>query len=116
MENIDKKLSFQEVINLAQDRIHRMQKLEGKPWSAEGSFIELSKQVGDLAKVIMRYENYYYQEKEPDKKVLKGELSDELADLLYVLIRLADHYEVDLEEAHIKAREKEDFFLKSKGL
>lgn len=113
---MEKNLTFKEVINLAKDRIYRMQKLEGKPWNAEGSFIELSKQVGDLAKIMMRYENYYYQETWPDQKILKEDLSDELADLLYVLIRLADHYEVDLEEAHIKAREKEDAFLKSRGL
>ncbi len=113
MEN---NLTFKEALNLAKDRIYRMQKLEGRPWNAEGSFIELSKQVGDLAKVMMRYENYYYQETVPDKKMLQEDLSDELADLLYVIIRLADHYEIDLEEAHIKAREKEDIFLKSKGL
>ncbi|HRH30935.1 MAG TPA: hypothetical protein PK886_02635 [Candidatus Paceibacterota bacterium] len=113
MEN---NLTFKEAIDLAKDRICRMQKLEGKPWNAEGSFIELSKQVGDLAKVIMRYENYYYQETKSDKEVLKEEISDELADVLYVIIRLAHNYDINLEDAHIRAREKEDLFLKSKGL
>ena len=113
---MDKKLSFKEAIELAKDRIHRMQKLEGKPWNAEGSFIELGKQLGDLAKVIMRYESYYYQENQPDKENLKNELADELADLLYIIIRLSDHYTIDLEKAHIDARNKEDLFLRSKGL
>lgn len=112
---MDKKLSFQEVIDLAKDRINRMKKLENKAWNFEGSFIELSKQVGDLAKIIMRYENYYHQDTQ-DKLLLKDDLGDELADLLYVIIRLSDHYQINLEEAYIKARDKEDIFLKSKGL
>lgn len=115
---MNNQLTFKEAIDLAKDRIHRMQKLEGKPWNAEGSFIELGKQLGDLARIIMKYENYYYQEDEnkTNNNELKQKLADELADLLYVIIRLSDHYDIDLEKAHIDAREKENSFLKSKGL
>ena len=118
--NEDKNMTLKEAINLAEDRINRVAKLELRPWNIEGCFIELSKQAGDLAKLIMTYEEYYALS--PDqvtpqyKDRLKDEIGDELADLLYVIIRIAKHYDVDLLEAHVKARQKEDTFLTANGV
>jgi NTP pyrophosphatase (non-canonical NTP hydrolase) len=42
-------------------------------------------------------------------------IGDELADVFGQLIRIADYYHIDLEEAHKKARTGEDESLKSMG-
>ena len=93
----------------------------GKEWGAEGAMIELQKQVGELAKYIMTAEKYYPEKKfEKDHKyaydTLNANIGDELADILYAIIRIAKNYNINLEEAHIKAREAESKFLKSKGV
>ena len=40
-----------------------------------------------------------------------AEIADELADILYCIIRVADHYHVDLEHAHLQARQQELTYL-----
>ena len=81
--------------------------------------IELQKQVGELSKLIMVHEKYYFFERDKTDKQYesdKDKIADELADIFYAVIRLAKYYNIDLEEAHIKARKSEDDFLKSKGI
>lgn len=113
------KMDFKEAIDLARKIIKRFEKIEGKPWGAEGAIIELTKQAGELSKSIMVYEGYYFRGRgKLDKRYIpaKGKIGDELADILYAIIRIADHYRIDLEQAHIKARLEEDKFLKTKGV
>ena len=112
-------MSFNEAVELAKKIIVRFEKIEGKPWGAEGGFIELSKQVGELGKLIMQQEKYYFPKREElDKQYASGKekIGDELADILYAIIRLAKHYDIDLLDTHIQARKMEDDFLKSKGV
>ncbi len=111
-------MTFEEAINLAKGIIKRFEKIEGKPWKIDGSMIELSKQVGDLSRLIMAYEGYYPKDRgQQDKQYLatKERIADELADLLFMVIRIADYYDIDLEKAHIAARKGEDKYLKSYG-
>lgn len=112
-------MTFKEVINLAVDIIKRFETIEGKPWKIDGSMIELSKQVGDLSKLVMSYEGYYPKNRgKQDKEYLatKDKIADELADLLFIIIRIANYYKIDLEKAHIKARKGEVKYLKSYGV
>ena len=109
-------MTFKEAVNLAKSIIKRFEKIEGKPWKIDGSMIELSKQVGDLAKLVMSYEGFYPKDRgKEDKQYLatKEKIADELADLLFMIIRIADYYSIDLEDAHIKARQGEDKYLRS---
>ncbi|WP_318064176.1 MazG-like family protein [Clostridium boliviensis] len=90
-------------------------KLKVNHGGINGATIELSKQVGDLAKLIMLKENYYATcVKKPDN--LDEKIGDELADILGQVIRIADFYNIDLENAHKKARIGEDECLKSIGV
>lgn len=68
--------------------------------------IELTKQVGDLAKRIIVREQYSLADRDvrADSQLPKTDMSDELADILDRLICIADYYGVDLEVAHIEAR------------
>jgi len=114
-----KEISFNEAIDLVKRIIRRFEKIEGKPWGVEGTMIELSKQVGELSKLIMVYEEYYFLDiSKLDKQyeATKKKIADELADIFYAVIRLADYYDIDLLKAHLEARKEEDKFLKSKGV
>lgn len=69
---------------------------------------------GELAKQVMIKEKYY---------ALTGEVADvderlgnEMADVIAQVMRLAMHYNIDLEKAFVEAREDEDNYLKSRGV
>ena len=67
----------------------------------------------------MVHEKYYFSERDKITKQYgsdKDKIADELADIFYAVIQLAKYYNIDLGEAHIKARKSEDDFLKSKGI
>ena len=107
-------MTFVKMQEMYRDIVHRFNKIELRPWRAEGAMIELSKQVGELAKQVMVKEKYY---------ALTGEvegvdecLGNEMADVIAQVMRLADHYGIDLEEAFVKAREDEDGYLRSRGV
>lgn len=107
-------ITFAEMQEMYRGIVQRFQKIELNAWRAEGAMIELSKQVGELAKQVMIKEKYY---------ALTGEvegvdecLGNEMADVIAQVIRLADHYKIDLEKAFIEAREDEDNYLKSRGV
>lgn len=113
------KLSFQEAIKLTESIVERFEKIEGKKWGAEGSLIELQKQVGELSKLLMVYEKYYFPDRDKidvHYEANEEKIADELADIFSTIIRLAKHYGIDLEKAHLNARKAEDVFLKSRGI
>ena len=76
--------------------------------------IELSKQVGELAKQVMIKEKYYALTDEvPD---VDERLGNEMADVIAQVMRLADYYKIDLEKAFVEAREDENLYLVSRGV
>ena len=106
--------TFQEMEDMYRQVVKRFNRIELQEWKAEGAMIELSKQVGELAKQVMIKEKYYALEGEvPD---VDERLGNEMADVIAQVMRLADHYRLDLERAFIEAREDEDRYLKSRGV
>ncbi|MDE5696803.1 MAG: hypothetical protein K2K74_08400 [Lachnospiraceae bacterium] len=106
--------TFVEMEEMYREVVKRFNRIELQEWNAEGAMIELSKQVGELAKQVMIKERYY---------ALEGEVSDtnerlgnEMADVIAQVMRLASFYNIDLEKAFIEAREDEDRYLKSRGV
>lgn len=63
-------MTFREAVELFLAVKRRFEKIEGRPWGAEGAIIELIKQVGELAKHIMVAEKYYFPGREQLRKVL----------------------------------------------
>jgi NTP pyrophosphatase (non-canonical NTP hydrolase) len=111
-------MTFREAIELFRNVYHRFEKIEGRPWGVEGATIELVKQVGELAKQVMVAERYYFTGREnlPGYETSKALIGDELADILSMVIRIADYYDIDLVEAHVKARKAEAESLTRMGV
>lgn len=111
--------TFEDAINEIRKSINRFQKIEGRPWGVEGALIELTKQVGELSALVMNQEGYYFADRNKlnDKyNSSKDRIADELADIMFAVVRIADHYDIDLVETNINTRKDEDQFLKTKGV
>lgn len=82
---------------------------ERRVWTVETVVIELAKQVGDLARTVMAREQYYLadRDQQPAYDGANAQIGNELADVLYCVMRLADHYGVELEGAYLAARTDE---------
>lgn len=106
--------TFKEMEEMYKEVVKRFNKIELQEWRAEGAMIELSKQVGELAKQVMVKERYYALE--GDVNDVDERLGNEMADVIAQVMRLADYYQIDLEKAFIDAREDEDRYLKSRGV
>jgi uncharacterized protein len=108
-------LTFNEVINYSKKVIQSFNSINRRDWTIEVAVIELTKQLGDLSKHVMTYEGYYLQNRSthPNYSSGKENIANELADIMLGLIRIADHYNIDLGEAHIKARNDEMGYIKS---
>jgi len=101
--------TFQELAQMNRQVAAEFDAHERRPWSLEIVMIELAKQVGDLAKAILTTEGYYLGDRDgkPGYQAGTDRVANELADILYCLMRVADHYQIDLAEAHVRARTAE---------
>ena len=100
---MDEKWSFQEVVDKSLEVIREFEKVEKRKWGVEGAMMELAKQVGELSKNVMMFENYYMAGRDslPEYATSKEKIADELSDILFTVIRIAEHYGVDLEKEHM---------------
>jgi len=106
--------TFAEMQEMYRNVVKRFNKIELQEWKAAGAMIELSKQVGELAKQVMLKEKYYAFE--GDEAEINERLGNEMADVIAQVMRLADYYNIDLEQAFIDAREDEDNYLTKRGV
>ncbi len=112
-------MTFNWVISEIRKSISRFKKIEARPWGVEGAVIELAKQVGELSALVMNQEGYYFPGRNKlDKKYDSSNerIADELADIMFAVVRIADHYKIDLLATNVQTRKDEDMFLKSKGI
>ena len=101
-------LTFKEVVQKTNEVTKAFQKVEQRQWGIEGNMIELMKQVGQLSQHVMMVEKYYMAKRMNDpkyNKASKDEIGNELSDIFFVLIQIANHYGIDLEKAHLKELE-----------
>ncbi len=111
---MDRSRTFHELQELMREVIAGFDARNRRPWTIEAVLIELMKQVGELSKRVMVAEGYYLPDRDADPRyaTTKEEIADELADILHCLVRVADHYGIDLEQAHIAARQRELDYLR----
>jgi NTP pyrophosphatase (non-canonical NTP hydrolase) len=90
-------------IQQAQEKVHEWIEIYGVRYFSElTNMAILTEEVGEVARIISReYGEQSFKKKEKDKK-----LSDELADVLFVLICLANQTGVDLTKAFEENMEK----------
>ena len=101
--------SFTNMLQASHEVIEGFNTVQQRSWSIESSMIELMKQVGDLSKHLMTIENYYTcdRQQHPQYSSTRENIGNELADILHAIIRIAGYYNIDLEQAHYKARNDE---------
>jgi len=110
---------YEDALKKIRNTISRFEKIEGKPWGAEGAVIELAKQVGDLSALIMNKEGYYFSDRDKlsDKyDSSNNKIGDELIDIIFAVVRIADHYNIDLIAANDMARAEDEKFFITKGI
>lgn len=110
--------TFQQIIQQSRELIKRFKEQEEKNWNAETIITELTKQLGEVSKQVMMLEGNYIPQRKKDSKYAcsKEILEDELSDVLFNLIRLADYYEIDLERAHLnQLKIAKEWLEKTKG-
>jgi hypothetical protein len=108
---MNKEYTLKELENISKKVIRVYQEIENRPWNSEVCTIELTRQLGDLAKLIMILENYYTKKEDPE--IIKEKIGYELGDLIFLIIKLADHYKIDLEDYFLRGRREA---LKSKNV
>jgi len=97
-------LTFQEVKERTEDLIKDFEKFEKREWGVEGAMIELMKQVGELSKYVMMIESYYIPARDTKSEYMasKEKIADELFDIYFMVVRIARHYNLDLEKEILK--------------
>lgn len=105
--------TFQEMIEVTRVVMRAFEAAEQRPWTIETTMIELMKQTGDLARHVMMAEQYYLPDRAeaPEYATTPQDIGNELADILYCVIRVAEHYHIDIERAHLEARRNELRYL-----
>ena len=73
-----------------------------KYWHPTNQFVRLSEEVGELARII----NHLYGEKPKKDYELQQDLEEEIGDVLYTLVCLANSQKIDLDKAMIRSIEK----------
>ncbi len=71
-------------------------------WKPLSMMARLTEEVGELAREI----NHRYGEKTKKANEKEKEISSEIADILYILVCIANSMEIDLEDAFNKVLEK----------
>ena len=101
--------TFQEMIDITRVVMRAFEAAEQRPWTIEAALVEMMKQTGDLARHVMMAERYYLPDRArlPEYATSPHDIGDELADIFYCVIRVAEHYHIDLEQAHLEARRSE---------
>ncbi len=87
-------MQVSEMVHKTREVTHLFDKEVGE-WNVPVMVTELVGEVGTLADSIMIREEY--------RRPRNGEhidLEDDIVDVLFMLIRIADHYEIDLESAY----------------
>ncbi len=105
--------TFAELVAVTRQVAAAFDTVDRRPWTVEVIVLELAKQVGDLTRRILAAEGYYLADREgrAEYAASPADIGDELADILYCLIRIGDHYSIDLEAAHLKARRQEMYYI-----
>ncbi len=81
--------------------------MKTKEWTYETAAKDLPVQVGSLTKLLMQLKNERYRHNQTDAEI-KEKLADELADMLSLVLFIANELDIDLTVAWQKMLESDD--------
>ena len=84
-----------------QEKVDRWIMKHGGYWSPLSMLSAIVEEVGELSREINHLEGF-----KPKKKLHGSDLGEELSDLLFSIICLANHYKIDLNDKFNKVLEK----------
>jgi NTP pyrophosphatase (non-canonical NTP hydrolase) len=90
-------MQIAQMLDETRELVALFRQVEPREWSVEAMVVELSGEVGSLADSVMIQEGF----RRP-REVGSLALDDDIADILFMLIRIADYYGIDFEEAYRK--------------
>ncbi len=88
-------------LNEIQEKVDLWIKNHGDYWSPLSMLSAIMEEVGEVAREINNLEGF-----KPIKKGKKADLVEELGDLLFSIICLANYYDIELNDAVLKSIEK----------
>lgn len=91
-----KDITIQQLVDETKRLNERFRELEARPWTIETFVAELLAETGTLADFVMIKEGY-----RPPRPNQSIDFEDAISDVLFVLLSIADHYGVSVEEAYI---------------
>ncbi len=94
----DGKLTVKELVEQTKELQELFHKIEKKPWSIETFVNELLAEVGTLADSIMIKEGY----RDLRKNQAPIDLEDDICDILFVLLMIANHYGIDVGKSYLR--------------
>jgi NTP pyrophosphatase (non-canonical NTP hydrolase) len=103
-------MTSKELIEQTRELQRRFSLLNNRTWTIETYVIELLGETGSLADSIMIQENYR-QHRTGQKPI---NLADDIVDIIFILVNIADHYGIDLETAYKEMLKVTDEKLKQR--
>lgn len=91
-----KKMTIQELVSETARLKRQLQERESRPWTIEVYMVELLAEIGTLADSIMIKEGF-----RPIRSGDELDLEDDISDILFLLVNIATHYNIDLENAYM---------------
>jgi NTP pyrophosphatase (non-canonical NTP hydrolase) len=89
-------LTLQELVEQTRQLQRRLDARAGRAWTVDAYVVELLAEAGTLADAVMVQEGY--RRLRPDH--VPPDIASDLAGILFLLMGIADHYDVDLEAAY----------------
>lgn len=90
------KITFQELVDRTAALQAVFQKNEKRPWTIDTYVMELLAEAGTLADSIVIKEGY--RTVRPGQDI---DLEDDICDVIFILLLIANHYGIDLEQAYL---------------
>lgn len=93
----NKKITVDELVAKTTEIQQLFRQIEKRPWTVETFAIELAAEVGTLTDSIMIKEGY----RNPRRGQDEIDLQDDISDVIFVLIMIANYYQIDIGESYM---------------
>lgn len=94
-------MTLSKLIELTYSTIQRFEGINHRKWGVEAMIAELTSEVGTLADSIMILEGYRQK-----RSGQETDLNDDICDILFILLYIARHYNINFEAAYKRMLEK----------